>query len=115
MPQIGTFTRERSCFFGRIETLVIRRDIVLVPTENADGENMPDYRVHVAADGDAEPGAECGAAWKRTGERAGEFLALILDDPALPQPIRANLFRDDASGVTWSLQWSRSSRHEGKD
>jgi len=115
MPQIGTFTREKTCFLGRIETLIIRREIVLVPTENADAENAPDYRVHTAADGDAEAGAECGAAWKRTGERAGEFLALILDDPALPQPIRANLFRDDAAGATWSLQWSRSSRHEGKD
>ena len=115
MPQIGKFTREKSCFFGRIETLVIHRDIVLVPTENADAENGPDYRVHTAADGDAEPGAECGAAWKRTGERAGEFLALILDDPALPQPIRANLFRDDAVGIAWSLHWSRSSRYEGKD
>lgn len=115
MPQIGAFTREKSCFFGRIETLIIRRDIVLVPTDNPDAENTPDYRVHVAADGDAEPGVECGAAWKRTGERAGEFLALVIDDPALPQPIRANLFRDDAKGVTWSLQWSRSSRHEGKD
>ena len=115
MPQIGTFTREKSCLFGRIETLTIRRDIILMPTENADAENAPDYRVHTAADGDAESGAECGAAWKRTGERAGEFLVLILDDPALPQPIRANLFRDDAAGATWSLQWSRSSRHEGKD
>ena len=46
MPQIGTFTREKSCFFGRIETLVIRRDIVLVPTENADGENTPNAALH---------------------------------------------------------------------
>eukprot|EP01037_Dinobryon_pediforme_P022729 gene22729-23972_t len=98
MPQIGTFTREPSRFTGRIETFTLSRDIIIVAADLSDAENAPDYRVHAADDGSAEPGPEIGAAWKRTGERAGEYVALIIDDPALPQPIRANLFRDDDAG-----------------
>ena len=43
-------------------------------------------------DGD---GPEVGAGWKRTGEKAGDYVSLLLDDPALTQPIRANLFQSD--------------------
>ena len=38
-----------------------------------------------------------------------------LDDPALPQPIRANLFRDDDAGSSWSLHWSRPRPREDRD
>nr|WP_243746587.1 DUF736 family protein [Zavarzinia compransoris] len=31
-----------------------------------------------------------GAAWKCTGERAVDFLALQIDDPVFVQPIRAS-------------------------
>ena len=41
------------------------------------------YRVHLG-DGD---GPEIGAGWKRTGEKAGEYVSLVIDDPALAQPI----------------------------
>ena len=51
----------------------------------------------------------------RTGERAGEYIAFLIDDPALPQPIRANLFRDDDAGSAWSLHWSRPQKRDGKD
>ena len=53
--------------------------------------------------------------WKRTGERAGEYIALLIDDPALPRPIRANLFRDDDAGSAWSLHWSRPQKRDRKD
>ena len=56
-----------------------------------------------------------GAGWKRTGEKAGEYLSVLLDDPALPQPIRANLFRDDDAGSSWSLHWSRPRPREDRD
>ena len=115
MPQIGQFTREQSGFTGRIETLTLFRDIVLVPAEPSDAENAPDYRIHASDDGGAEPGPEIGAGWKRTGERAGEYIALAIDDPALAQPIRANLFRDDDAGSAWSLHWSRPQTRSGKD
>ena len=115
MPQIGQFTREPSGFAGRIETLTLLRHIHVVPAEPSDAENAPDYRVHLAHREGAEIGPEVGAAWKRTGERAGEYVALTIDDPALPQPIRANLFRDDDAGSTWSLHWSRPQTRSGKD
>ena len=111
MPQIGQFMREKSGFTGRVQTLILDRELSIVPAEHAGAENAPDFRVH---HGDAD-GPEIGAAWKRTGEKAGEYLSLLLDDPALPQPIRANLFRDDDAGSSWSLHWSRPRPREDRD
>ncbi|MGP0104046.1 DUF736 domain-containing protein [Rhodoblastus sp.] len=111
MPQIGQFTRENSGFVGRIHTFTVYREVRIVPAEPSDAENAPDYRVHHGND----EGPEIGAGWKRTGERAGGYIALVIDDPALPQPIRANLFRDDEAGNAWSLHWSRLPKRDGKD
>ncbi|MFV0798309.1 MULTISPECIES: DUF736 domain-containing protein [Hyphomicrobiales] len=115
MPQIGQFTRQDTGFAGKLETFTLFRDVVIVPAEPSDAENAPDYRVHASDDGKAEVGPEIGAGWKRTGERAGEYVAVLIDDPALPQPIRANLFRDDDAGNAWSLHWSRPRDRAGKD
>ncbi len=109
--QIGMFTRETNGFTGQIHTLMLVHELAIVPVEPSDIENAPDYRVH---QNDSE-GPEVGAGWKRTGERAGEFIALIVDDPVFAQPIRANLFRDDDSGSAWSLHWSRPSKRDAKD
>ena len=111
MAQIGQFTRDKSGFAGRFQTIFFCLDLSLVPAESSDAENAPDYRVHLG-DGD---GPEIGAGWKRTGERAGEYIAVLIDDPALPRPIRANLFRDDDAGSAWSLHWSRPQKRDGKD
>ncbi len=111
MPQIGLFTREKSAFTGRIHTLILTQELSIVPAEHSDAEHAPDYRVH---HGDAD-GPEVGAAWKRTGEKAGEYLSVLLDDPALPQPIRANLFRDDDAGTSWSLHWNRPKPRDERD
>ena len=111
MPQIGQFTRSKSGFAGHIRTLALNVELALVPTEPSDAENAPDYRVHIGDD----DGPEAGAGWKRTGERAGEFIALLIDDPVLPQPIRANLFRNDDAGKDWSLHWSRPAKRDAKD
>lgn len=115
MPQIGQFTRDPSGITGRIETLTLFRDIVIVAAEPSDAENAPDYRIHAADDGSTEPGPEIGAGWTRIGERAGEFIAVVIDDPALPQPIRAQLFRDDDAGNAWSLHWNRPIKRDRKD
>lgn len=111
MPQIGQFNRDKYGFTGRVQTLTLDRELVIVPAEGSDTENAPDFRVHR---GDAD-GPEIGAAWKRTGEKAGEYLSVLLDDPALPQPIRANLFRDDDAGASWSLHWTRPKPREERD
>jgi uncharacterized protein (DUF736 family) len=109
MPQIGSFTREPMGFVGHIHTFTLSSEVTLVPTEQSGAENAPDFRLHT---GSAD-GVEIGAGWKRTGEKAGEYIALVIDDPALPNPIHANLFRDDET--SWSLHWNRASKREARD
>jgi len=115
MPQIGEFTRDEAGFIGHLGTLLLHQDIIIVAAEPSDAENAPDYRVHLFDGMSNETGPEIGAAWKRTGEKAGEYLALLIDDPTFPHPIRANLFRDDDAGKAWSLHWSRSRDRAEKD
>ncbi|WP_319798702.1 DUF736 domain-containing protein [Nitrobacter sp.] len=115
MPQIGQFTRDEAGLIGNFETLLLYQDIIIIPTEPSDAENAPDYRVHVFAGMNNETGPEIGAGWKRTGEKAGEYVALLIDDPTFPHPIRANLFRDDEVGNAWSLHWSRPRDRGEKD
>jgi len=103
MPQIGQFTRIRGLFSGTIRTLMFDRHIVLVPTNQPDVQGQPHYTIHIK---DAD-GPEVGVAWKRTGERAGDYVSLALDDPTLPVPIRANLFQRDADKKEWVLIWKR--------
>ncbi|WP_336972171.1 DUF736 domain-containing protein [Sphingobium aromaticiconvertens] len=111
MPQIGQFTRDETGFTGRVHTLTLSLELTIVPAEHSDAENAPAYRVHHS---DAD-GPEVGAAWTRTGEKAGEYFSVLLDDPALSQPIRANLFRDDDAGTSWSLHWTRPRLREDRD
>ena len=111
MPQIGQFTAEKENLVGRVHTLTLSHELTIVPAKDSDAENAPHYRIHR---GDVD-GPEVGAAWKRTGEKAGEYLSVLLDDPALPQPIRANLFRDDDAGSSWSLHWSRPKPRDERD
>ena len=115
MPVIGQFTRENDGFIGHLTTLSLHQDIIIVAAEPSDAENAPDYRVHVLDTMSNETGAEIGAGWKRTGEKAGEYLSVLLDDPTFPHPIRANLFRDDDAGSSWSLHWSRPRPREDRD
>ncbi|RUX48087.1 DUF736 domain-containing protein [Mesorhizobium sp. M7A.F.Ca.US.014.04.1.1] len=51
-----------------------------------------------------------GAAWERTGEKAGAYLSVAIDDPSFIQAIRANLFQSDAEKNVWALHWSRPSK-----
>jgi uncharacterized protein (DUF736 family) len=111
MPQIGQITRNASGLTGRIRTFTLDVELSIVPAEPSDAENAPAYRVHL---GD-EDGPEVGAGWNHTGERAGEYIALVIDDPAFAQPVRARLFRDDDKGGAWPLHWSRSAKRDGKD
>jgi len=111
MAQIGQFTRNKSGYSGRIQTLSFDAELVLVPAEHSDAENAPDYRIHLG-DGD---GPEIGAGWKRTGEKAGDYVSLQLDDPALTQPIRANLFQSGDDKSAWVLNWNRPQKRGERD
>ena len=115
MPQIGTFIREESGFIGHLTTLLLTQDVIIVDAEPSETENAPSYRVHIFNSMNNETGAEIGAGWKRTGEKAGEYVAVQFDDPTLTHPIRANLFRDDDAGAAWSLHWNRPQPQSGRD
>jgi uncharacterized protein (DUF736 family) len=106
MAHIGQFTRSKSGYAGRIHTLTLDAELALVPAERSDAENAPDYRIHL---GDNN-GPEVGAGWKRTGEKAGDYVSLLLDDPAFIVPIRANLFQSGEDKTVWVLQWNRPPR-----
>jgi uncharacterized protein (DUF736 family) len=111
MPQIGEFTRTKNGSAGHIRTLSLDAEIVLVPAEHTDTENAPDYRVHHGND----DGPEIGAGWKRTGEKAGDYVSLQIDDPILAQPIRANLFQSTDDKSAWSLHWNRPPKRGERD
>ncbi|MGY2996969.1 DUF736 domain-containing protein [Mesorhizobium sp. URHB0026] len=103
MAQIGIFTRNDDGFFGNISTLTLDAKLTILPVEKSDAENAPDHRVFCE-------GMEIGAAWDRTGEKAGNYLSVSIDDPSFSQPIRTNLFQSDAEKNVWHLHWNRQSK-----
>ncbi len=111
MSQIGAFVRTPDGFSGHLKTLTLDVELRLVPAD-AEGENAPDYRIHRGSDGQ---GPEVGAGWKRTGERAGAYVSLLIDDPALPRPIHANLFQSGRGSSDHHLLWTRPSRRDARD
>jgi uncharacterized protein (DUF736 family) len=109
MAQIGTFTRTVDGYSGTIRTFTLNREvIIIVPALASDTDNAPNYRV-LAAD------VEIGAGWKRSSDKAGEYVSLLIDDPSFGQPIRANLFEVVRGGDTFHLIWTRPSRRGTRD
>lgn len=111
MTQIGHFTRSPAGYSGRLRTLSLDLDLTFVPIDNLETENAPAYRIHL---GD-EDGPEVGAGWKHSGERAGPFISVLLDDPVFQQPIRARLFQSDSEGRDWGLHWTRPRKREAQE
>lgn len=106
MAHIGTFTRTNDGYSGTINTLMLKRHvIVIVPAIATEAENAPNYRI-LADD------AEIGAGWKRNSEKAGDYVALVIDDPSFVQPLRANLFAVTSDGNTFHLIWTRPARRK---
>lgn len=105
--RIGTFIAADGGFAGHLHTLTLDIDLVLVPADPSDSENAPDFRV-IAGEGDEA--REVGAGWKHVGEKAGDYVAIQIDDPMFTQPLRANLFHGENNGHV--LVWSRASRRE---
>ena len=109
MTYIGTFTATRDGFEGRLQTLTLDTRLALVPAQPSETENAPDYRIMV---GDNDAVYEIGAGWKRVGDKAGDFVAVLIDETAFARPIRANPFAsDDGSHV---LTWSRPAQRASK-
>lgn len=110
MAQIGNFIRTRNGFSGRLRTLSLDIELTIVPADHSDTENAPNYRI-LAGD---EEGPEVGAGWTRSGEKAGEYVALQIDDPGFSQPIRANLFQSGSDRSAFHLLWTRPSKREAR-
>jgi uncharacterized protein (DUF736 family) len=110
MTQIGQFAATEDGFAGRLRTVTLDIELTLVPAEASDTENAPDYRVMMGSETD---GIEVGAGWKRVGEKAGAYVAVQIDDPAFPWPLRANLFHSDAR--THVLLWNRPAKRDKAD
>ena len=111
MAQIGQFTRTKFGYAGQLTALGIDAELTFVPAEASDPENAPDYRVLLGG----EEGMEIGAGWKHVGERAGEYVAVQLDSPLFPAPLRANLFRSSDDNAAWGLHWSRPAKLRKED
>ena len=105
--RIGTFVAADGGFAGHLHTLTLDIEIALVSAENSDSESAPDFRV-IARSGDRQ--REVGAGWKHVGEKAGDYVAIQIDDPMFTQPLRANLFQGDAGSHV--LVWSRPTKRE---
>lgn len=110
MTCIGTFTATTDGFEGRLQTLTIDSALAIVPAEPGETESAPDYRIMA---GEGDEAYEVGAGWKHVGDKAGAYVAVVIDDPALVQPLRANLFQADDN--VHVLMWSRPARRKTKD
>ena len=74
MAQIGTFKRTKAGISGRIRTLALDAELVLIPVDKSDAENAPDYRIHLGDDdGAGRPGG-----WSRLETHRGEGGRLYL-------------------------------------
>ncbi|UCI16728.1 DUF736 family protein [Mesorhizobium sp. B2-1-8] len=107
MAEIGVFQKTETGYSGRIQTLLVDVELVLVPTGTSDNK-APDFRIHI---GDGS-GPEVGAAWKETGQTAGEYLSCRLEDPLFARRFRASLFRSDDG--SWSLRWMRPKSRQAR-
>jgi uncharacterized protein (DUF736 family) len=108
MTHIGIFKRTKDGYAGSIRTLTLHREIDIRPANPSEAANAPNFRVLSGE-------IEVGAGWKRTGERAGEYISLLIDDPSFAHPIRANLFHLETDSDVFHLSWTRPSRREKND
>ncbi len=109
---IGNFQYDptRDAYRGEIKTLTLLRSNVQLRNVTKEGDKAPDYRI-------VEEGAagtvELGAAWKRKSKAGGEYLSVILDDPALPRSLNAALMAGKGEN-TAILIWSRPVKRDAK-
>jgi len=97
-------------YAGRVRLFGIDEVIVLVAIGPGDANNAPAWRIHL----DDEDGPEIGGAWKRVGERAGDYISLEIDSPLFPALFRPALFQADDEGRTYRLAWKRPKPREDR-
>jgi len=107
MAAIGYVNRQADgSYKGFINTLSIRRSVVLVANRDKDADNQPDFRVFT----DDRERVELGAGWKRVAQSSGNsYVSLSLAAPEFgPRKLYANLGRaagqDDPD--TFAIIWN---------
>lgn len=99
MAVIGTFLKTTDGYAGTIRTMTIKTKARIVANDKKGNDKAPDFRIFAGS-------AELGAAWRGKGnsEHKNPFLSVELDDPSLPEPIRAALFEngDEPAALVWS-------------
>ena len=102
---IGNFQSADDGFAGQIRTLLLDAMIAIVPAQPSAAENAPAWRVLLV---EADTGIEIGAGWERRGERAGSYIALQIEDPALgvsgPLLVRGGIRVQSASGESYEIR-----------
>ncbi|MGV7123082.1 DUF736 domain-containing protein [Sphingopyxis sp. 550A] len=110
MMIIGTMRGKVSeGFAGSIRTLSFDAQITVLKAPFSENDNAPKWRILI---GDPALGAEIGAGWDRVGSR-GYYIALQIDDPSLPAPLRANMVRLGDDPGDFSILWSRPEPQDG--
>jgi uncharacterized protein (DUF736 family) len=100
MSTIGNFSASGNGYVGTVRTLNLNVKVKLVPNDEKDRDNAPDFRILAAS------GYEIGAAWKKVSKADRPYLSVSLDDPSLPNAIFARLVEGEAGAH--NLIWSRS-------
>jgi len=72
---IGSFTKTEHGFTGKLETLAVKANISLVPNEDKQKDNQPDYIVLSGQ-------TEIGVAWDRNDDR-GYYVSISFEEPSL--------------------------------
>jgi len=104
--QIGCFDAEGDGFVGHLTTLTLDVPLRLLPTGFAGHSRAPDWRIHLADDAVPEGiGLEVGFGWNNE-RHAGDFIAIQLDCPSFPRPVRANLLRSHRDSDAHVLLWA---------
>ncbi|QNO27249.1 DUF736 domain-containing protein [Sphingopyxis sp. OPL5] len=104
---IGIFRHVRGAYQGRLQTLGIDTPLCLLAVDPREGEDAPDWRVHI---GDSAEGSPTGEAWNRLGGPGGFHVAVSIDGPLCPRPIDAMLLtagRGDVHHLVWSRPTER--------
>ena len=91
MATIGIVTKTAQGFRGKLQTLLMKASITIVPNEDKTAEGQPDFRVL------ANGGFELGAAWVRRSRDNEEYISLSLAAPEFGGRIYANLGRAPGS------------------
>jgi len=99
MTTIGIFAEKNGVYTGKLNTLTLKDDIVIIPVKTSNPK-APGFKLYI-------PGSdhEVGIAWARKTKGGSAYLSVILDDPSFVAPISARLIAwEDGQ---YRLLWNR--------